>query len=64
MLPELWKPRVSVIVFRTKFKVVFIKPFHVSRLELDGNPAGRFLNIAICHIIPVRPSITAEIQIK
>lgn len=60
MLPELWKPGVPVVVFRTKFKVVFIKPLHISRLELDGYTAGRFPNIAICYIIPVRPSITAK----
>lgn len=30
MLPELWKPGVPDVVFRAKFKVVFIKPFHIS----------------------------------
>lgn len=60
MLPELWKPGVPVVVVRAKFKVVLIKPLHISRLELDGNTTGRFPNIAICYIIPVRPSITAK----
>jgi len=30
MLPELWKPRVPLVVIRAKFQVVIIKPFHVS----------------------------------
>lgn len=60
MLPELWKPGVPVVVVRAKFKVVVIKPLHISRLELDGNTTGRFPNISICYIIPVRPSITAK----
>lgn len=60
MLPELRKPGVPVVVLRTKLKVVLIKPLHVSRLELDGNTAGRFPHIAICYIIPVRPTVTAK----
>lgn len=60
MLPELGEPGVPEVVLRAKFKVVLIKPLHISRLELDGNATGRFPNIAICYIIPVRPSITAK----
>lgn len=60
MLPELWKPGVPEVVFRTKFKVVLIKPLHISRLELDGNTTGCFPNKAICYIIPVCPSVTAK----
>lgn len=64
MLPELWKPGVPVVVFRTKFKVVVIKPFHVGRLELDGDTPCRFLDKTICDIIPVGPSITAEEHVR
>lgn len=62
MLPELWEPRVPEVVFRTKFKVVIIKPFHVRRLQLDSNTPGCFLDVAICHIVPVRPAIAAKEQ--
>lgn len=60
VLPELCEPRVPVVVLGAKFKVVVIKPFHISRLELDGDPARCFSHITICHVIPVRPSITVK----
>lgn len=60
MLPELRKPGVPVVVLRTEFKVVLIKPLHISRLELDGNTTGSFPDIAICYIISVSPSITEK----
>lgn len=60
MLPELRKPGVPVVVLRTEFKVVLIKPLHISRLEFDGNTTGSFPDIAICYIISVSPSITEK----
>lgn len=60
MLPEFWKPGVPEVVLRAKFKVVFIKPFYISRLELNGDAASCFPNKAICDVIPICPTITAE----
>lgn len=62
MLPELWKPGVPLVVFRTKFQVVLVKPLHISRLELDGDTTRRFSNVAICYIVPVRPAVTAHTE--
>lgn len=60
MLPEFCEPGVSQVVLRTEFKVVVIKPFDVSGLELDGYTAGCFPHKAVCHIVAVRPSVTTK----
>jgi len=60
MLPELWKPGVPEVVFGAKFKVVFVKPFHIGRLEFDGDAASSFPNVTIRHVVPVCPSIAAK----
>lgn len=59
MLPELCKPGVPVVVFRTKFKVVFVKPLHISRLQFYGDTSGGLLDVTVGHVISVCPSIAA-----
>lgn len=60
MLPELREPGVPLVVLRPKLQVVLVEPLHVSRLELDGDAAGRFPHVAVCHVVPISPTITAK----
>lgn len=60
VLPELRKPRVSVVILWTKLQVVVVKPFHVCRLELDSNPTSSFSDVTVCHVIPVCPPIAVK----
>lgn len=62
VLPKFLKPWISVICFWPKLKVIIIKPFHVRRLELDRYATNSFTLVPVCHVVPVRPAITAGIN--
>lgn len=60
MLPELGEPRVPQVGVGLQVQVVAVEPGHVGRLQLYGDATRCLLLVAVGHIVPVSPAITAQ----
>lgn len=60
MLPELREPGVSQVGVRLQVQVIIVEPGHIRRLQLYGDSASRLPLVAVSHIVPVSPAVTAE----
>lgn len=60
MLPEFGEPRVPHVGVGRQLQVVVIEPGHIGRLQLYRDSAFRLLLVAVGHVVPVRPAVTAS----